>query len=201
MAPHRALIGMLLAAGLGACAVQLNEEVPGVDPGSGGSGATGATIGKGGTTSTGGKGGGTSTAGTAGSGNGGSPDKGGSSAGGSSAGTTNEAGSDSGGSSGSTSGGSSGSGNGGSSGSGSGGSGNPTSCTGLPEWAPGAAPPDPPMDAGDELTFNQKKWTFAGSSALWNFEGDCPPETTPERTRMGWCETSANQFTLVGACE
>jgi hypothetical protein len=58
------------------------------------------------------------------------------------------------------------------------------------------------MQSGDELAFNLKRWGYIGTGDLWNFDGGCPPETTPERVRENWCDTSAqNQYTLVGPCE
>ena len=66
------------------------------------------------------------------------------------------------------------------------------------EWVAGAQLTQP-LNMGDELTFNNKVFTYAGNMPLWNFEMQCPPEGT----RQPWCEqdSSIYKYTLVGPCE
>jgi hypothetical protein len=194
---HQALSGLFVTAALGACAVQLDDEHA-FNGDSAETAGTSGSSGSGGSTSTG-KGGTTATGGSTSTGKGGSTSTG--------KGGSSGSGGASGGSGGVTSAGSGGvtsAGTGGSAGSAgsTGGTTTTASCQGLPEWVAGAQPPDAPMTSGEELGFNAKKWTYSGSGDLWNFDGACPPETTPEVVREGWCDGSAqNQYTLVGACE
>jgi hypothetical protein len=201
----RALKSFVVVLSLVACANEM-QEIGAPDDNSGGSGNGAA----GGDTSSGGSGSGASggsgsgsgsTGGTSSTGSGG---KGGATgAFGGSAGVTGSGGS-SGGSGGASggSGGTSGAGGatggaGGASG-GSGGTAPTGECATMTEWVAGkqltAA-----MAKGDELTYNDKVFTYAGDMPLWNFEAKCPPEGT----REAWCDQTSSiyKYTLVGPCE
>jgi hypothetical protein len=202
----RALKSFMVVLSLVACANEM-QEIGGPEDNSGGSGsgASGGEDSSGGTGS-GASGGAGSGAGSTGgtSSSTGSGGKGGATgAFGGGAGITGSGGS-SGGSGGSTggNGGSTGGTTGGASGAGGGGGTGGTTPTGecatMTEWVAGkqltAA-----MNKGDELTYNDKVFTYAGDMMLWNFEAKCPPEGT----REAWCdqESSIYKYTLVGPCE
>ncbi len=75
------------------------------------------------------------------------------------------------------------------------------SCSDATVWAPGQ-PASAPLHPGDEISFNGKLFTYAGSADLWSFNSSCPPETGAGYTREGWCSGDAlYSFTLVGPCE
>jgi len=201
-----ALACLTIGALLAACATQLDEsgepleaaDPPGGSGGAASKGGSGAALGGSGVGGKGGSGGssgsasgsggkgGTASAGNGGTGEGGSPGSAGAGTGGSS------------GSSGSTgTSGSSGSSGSGGTDVGAGGAGS-TSCDGLPVWTANTEPPNKPMLQGDELTYMNHKFAVEPAGAMINWWNDvCPPTGT----RESWCETDAQRYVDLGACE
>ncbi len=189
---YPALGSVMISALLAACASQLDESGAPTDlesdpqgtAGNGSSAGTGSTPGKGGSTSMA---------------FGGSAGVGGKASGGSSSGSGGKAGAGSAGTAGSSDDGGQGGADSASAGTGgSGGTGVTSSCAGLPEWMPNAEPPNKPMLQGDELTYMGHKFAVEPANAMIVWWNDvCPPSGT----RATWCETDAQRYLDLGACE